>query len=317
MRESGDSSTPGAVSGTNGRLPTISVVIPTFERPARLARCLAALADNDYPPERFEVIVVDDGGRVDLAPVVDAGSRTANVRLSRQPHSGPAAARNHGARQAEGHLLAFLDDDCVPRRDWLSAFARFQGDDSTAAVGGHVVNALRDDRRAVASQMLIDYLCAYYDRGPDGAGFVTSSNLLVPHGAFVALGGFNTSFSRAGGEDRDFCDRWRAAGGRLGYARGAIVDHYHAMTLAAFWRQHFNYGRGAYGFHRLRKQRSGEPFRVEPPTFYVELLRRPLLQPRWRCSLLALLILAQLANAIGFFSEAYTVRALRDASPRP
>ena len=81
-------------------LPFCSVIVPTRARPRHLAGCLSALRALDYPPERLEVIVMDD---------VEG--------------DGPAAARNRAAEGARGELLAFTDDDCRPVRGWLRALA--------------------------------------------------------------------------------------------------------------------------------------------------------------------------------------------------
>ncbi len=68
-----------------------SVVVPSFERPRRLAMCLEALAHLQYPRDGFEVIVVDDGGGVDLVPVVDGVRDRIDVTLVRRRHMGALA----------------------------------------------------------------------------------------------------------------------------------------------------------------------------------------------------------------------------------
>ncbi|MBI3801508.1 MAG: glycosyltransferase family 2 protein [Deltaproteobacteria bacterium] len=101
------------------RQPVVSVVIPTYNRPSQLARCLDGLAELAYPQNYFEVIVVDDGGSLDLTPATARHRNQLNLTLLRQPRGGPGAARNTGAAVAQGDLIAFLDDDCRPAQDWL------------------------------------------------------------------------------------------------------------------------------------------------------------------------------------------------------
>lgn len=91
------------------------------------------------------------------------------VRLIEQTNAGPAHARNTGARHASGAVLAFTDDDCTPRPDWLSTLHARARQNPEQLVGGHTVNALPDNVYATASQLLIDYLYAYHaTRGAAG-----------------------------------------------------------------------------------------------------------------------------------------------------
>ena len=68
----------------NGETPFISVIVPTLNRPGPLAECLAAMAAQDYPAKRFEVIVVDDESRCRLEEVVSSFRDRLDVRLLRQ-----------------------------------------------------------------------------------------------------------------------------------------------------------------------------------------------------------------------------------------
>jgi hypothetical protein len=89
----------------------------------------------------------------------------------------------------------------------------------------------------------------------------------------------------------------------------AVVYHAHAMTAASFWRQHFEYGRGAFGYRRARAARAGAPVHIEPWTFYRDLLLYPVRAHGWRGARLTGLVgLAQAANAVGFLVEAFRAR---------
>ena len=83
----------------NPSLPFFSVIIPTYARPGLLAGCLESLTRMDYPRSRFEVLVVDDGGDVSLEQVIDRVRNQLEVKLLRQDHLGPAAARNRGQQR--------------------------------------------------------------------------------------------------------------------------------------------------------------------------------------------------------------------------
>ncbi len=283
-----------------------SIIVPTYGRPGQLATCLQFLACLDYPLDRFEVIVVDDGSQRPPESVVLAFRDQFNVTLLTQPHAGPAAARNTGAARAKGKFLAFTDDDCAPAPNWLQTLAARFTQVPDGAIGGRTFNALPANPYSAASQLLIDYLYAYYNADPDRASFLTSNNMALPAGHFRAIGGFDSTFPRAAAEDRELCDRWLHHGYHLIYAPEARVYHAHALTFGTFWRQHFNYGRGAFYFHEIRARRGQDRIKLEPFSFYADLLRYPSTQAqqnRQALLLAALLVTAQVANTAGFFWE--------------
>ena len=285
--------------------PFISVIIPTYERAGQLFACLGALAVQDYHRDRFEVLVVDDGSLISPEPTVDTFRDRLNVRYLKQEHAGPAAARNHGAAVAKGEILAFTDDDCAPAPDWLRSLATSLASRSDCVLGGRTINELANNPYSTASQVIVDYLYARWNSDPDHATFFTSSNFTLPAKIFHDVGGFDTSWIRAAGEDRDLCDRLISRGYRLKYAPGAVVGHAHPLTFRTFWRQQFNYGCGAYRLHQSRARVHARSIRVQPLTFYLKMLGYPFVRTRGRKAALfaALLVVAQAANAAGFIWE--------------
>lgn len=282
----------------------ISLIIPTFERPARLAECLASLTETSHPAEALEVIVVDDGGRVPLDPVLAAFGDRLQTRLVRQTNAGPAAARNRGALEARHPLLAFTDDDCRPASGWLSELAKTAEQFPDAMIGGSTANALADNVYSAASQRLIDYICEYYQPGSGRTPFFASNNMAVPAHRFHEVGGFDPSFPLAAGEDRDFCRRWYEAGFPMVAAPHAVIEHAHRLSLASFWRQHVNYGRGAYHYQGKRHP-PARPQRPEPISFYLDLVTHPLRAKSGEKRLreAALLAVSQIANVGGYTYE--------------
>lgn len=293
--------------------PEFSVVIPTHDRPAQLAACLRALAAMEYARDRFEVLVVDDGGSAPLDDLVSSWHDRLDIRLTHQENAGPGSARNKGALGARGRYIAFTDDDCEPSRSWLTALEGELASHPNACIGGRTVNALPKNLCSTASQLLIDYLYVCYDT----PRFFASNNLCVPAAGFRELGGFDTGFPLAAGEDREFCSRWLHEGRRLAFAQDVVVHHAHPLRLRSFWSQHFNYGRGAQRFHVLRARREGRKLELEPLRFYLSLLLFPFKQLGiMRASLVSVLLaFSQLANAAGFFYEKGARRKRRSSSP--
>ena len=283
--------------------PFFSIIIPTYNRPQILAGCLEAIALLEYPRDRFEVIVVDDGSENPLDSIVEPFKDKVNLTLLRQENAGPAVARNKGAEIAQGEFLAFTDDDCRPIFSWLNGFAAAFADAPLAMLGGKIVNGLDNNPFSTASQKLTDYLYDYYTPTKGKDAFFTSNNIAVPTSGFRALKGFSTSYPFAS-EDRDFCDRWNGVYSTE-YVPEAQVYHYHTLSFSSFWKQHFSYGRGGFRFHKIRALRNAKKIEVEPLSFYFDLLFYPfsqtLKQPKLAIS--ALFILSQVAMVSGFFWE--------------
>lgn len=286
-------------------LPFVSVVIPTRNRPEAIARCLASLARVDYPRGRYEVIVVDDGSDRPLDEIVVPHRRHLSLRLLRRPNGGPGAARNTGVAAARGELIAFTDDDCIVHRRWLREIARALVRHPDALVGGPVVNLLRHNPFAEASQQLVSFLYGHFNTRPMHARFFTGNNISVRRDRLLAAGGFDERFSRGAAEDRELCDRWYRSGAPSLACRRALIGHRHSLTARRFVRQHWNYGRGAWVYRRKVAACARDKVRVEPPRFYLDLMRYPFGQRgslAWRLAICALFLVSQIANAAGFFT---------------
>jgi GT2 family glycosyltransferase len=285
--------------------PAFSIIVPTYNRPQQLARCLRALAQLDYPRNCYEVIVVDDGGSRPIDTVIAEVEGRMCLRLVTQPNRGPASARNAGARLANGRFLAFTDDDCAPASGWLRQLATLLRQEPDKMVGGYTINALPRNPFSITSQLLIDFLYFYYNQTESRARFFTSNNFAVSAERFNQLGGFDEHIPLAAGEDRELCDRWLDNGFGMVYLPRAVIFHEHKLQLFSFWRQHFNYGRGAWLYHSLRSQRRQQTIQLESPGFYLRLLSYPLTmaQDIRAYILTGMLGFTQAANAIGFFYQ--------------
>lgn len=294
----------------NQTLPSFSVIVPTYQRPTQLRACLGALAGVDYPDDRLEVIVVNDGNPALPESMISPFCEQLNVTLITQSHAGPAAARNVGAAHAKGDFLAFTDDDCLPAPDWLRALQARFAITPEHLIGGRTLNALPANPYSTTSQLLIDYLYTYYNADPNKARFLTSNNLALSAVHFRAIDGFDKTSPRAAAEDRELCDRWLHNGYRMTYAPEAVVYHAHALMFRTFWQQHFNYGRGAFYFHQVRARRGQGRIKLEPLSFYLHLFRSPSSQVHGRHALVlaGLLGVTQGANAVGFLTELFKRR---------
>lgn len=282
---------------------SFSVVIPTYDRPEQLARCVASVGRIERSSDSIEIIVVNDGGTEPDAARLGALAGQIPLTVVSQHHRGPGAARNNGVAHASGEYIVLLDDDCLVPPEWLTNLATVVRGEPDAMVGGRTVNVLTANPFSEASQTLVDYLYDYYNAPAAGrTPLFASNNVVFPAAAFRAIGGFDESFRSA--EDRELCRRWHERGGRSVFTASVVVLHSHRLALFSFLRQHFTYGRGA--FHYWESKSPGiRGLRMERRSFYTEMLPFPLRQHRARPVLLGFLIgMTQLANAAGFAFEA-------------
>lgn len=119
--------------------PVVSVVIPTILREVHLPACLDALAAQDYPADRIEVIVIDNGAGSDLTPLV--ARHHPHGRVIRPGRNlGFAAANNLGAADARGAYVAFLNDDTRADPGWIREMVDAAGRRRAAAIAAYVVD---------------------------------------------------------------------------------------------------------------------------------------------------------------------------------
>lgn len=282
-----------------------SIIIPTYNRPEKLKNCLESITKLDYPFDRFEIIIVDDGSPQSLESIISDFQPLINVKLIKQENSGPATARNTGVSQAQGKYIAFIDDDCEVTPSWLSIFADGFQQNPNAILGGYTINKLTKNIYSEASQKLVDYLYRYYNCVPDKAKFFTSNNFVISKVIFEKIGGFNTTFPLAAAEDRELFDRLYNQGYQMIYLKDAQVEHSHYLTLKTFWQQHVNYGKGAKYFHYIKAKKNLTTIKIEPINFYFNLLIYPLESEFEIKNFLisVLFFISQGANFIGFLRK--------------
>ncbi len=196
-----------------------SVVVPSYNRPEFLERCLGALAAQSYPAADFEIVVADDAAseRTRQQAAAWAAWRQAHgPRIHYLPVAktkGPAAARNAGWRAARGEIIAFTDDDCIPDAGWLAAGIR----------------AIEAGASGVAGRVVMPLPAVPTDYERDAAGLATAefvtANGFFRRSALEAVGGFDERFAAAWREDSDLWFTLLEHGEPLTSAPDAVVLH--------------------------------------------------------------------------------------------
>jgi len=228
------------VAQNPGYFPSISVIISTKDRGKELVECLESILSQDYSPDGFEVIVIDDGSLDETRKLASSFP----CKLLTNPSSrGQSYCRNAGARQARGEILAFMDDDCVAGRTWLRDLATYFRWDAVGAVGGYVDgyrNRTPLDRYEKEFSRLNLGKYILHDLKDSSTFFIPTCNMLVRKKAFDEIGGIRESLHL--GEDVDFCWRMRDAGWQALYVPSGTVKHKHRNTLLSMLKRRADYG---------------------------------------------------------------------------
>lgn len=235
-----------------------SVVIPTYERPAKLEQTLESVCDQTV--DEYEVLVVDDGSTGDeQAAVLERFETRERFTVLRQPNAGPAAARNRGWQAADGDVILFTDDDCLVPTNWVESLTTgFEY--NVAGVGGSLVP--REDliesnvfARAHRFRDMMNY--DWPDEpviGHDGLNVGGTANVAYRREVMAELDGFDESFPLAAGEDADFQRRVISAGYKMKFVP-IPVRHNDDYDLRSFIRRAVRSGRGTNHYH----EKHGEP----------------------------------------------------------
>ncbi|SOD79353.1 glycosyltransferase family 2 protein [Spirosoma fluviale] len=194
----------------------VTVIIPTYKRPALLRNCLIALTQQTLSKETFEVVVVDDGNESAVAELVQEVAKQTGLKaryLGQQKRQGPAAARNAGWRSARTPFIAFTDDDCLPQPAWLST-ALVQFIRGAQVLTGRVTMPMPEQP-------------SHHDKTTallETAEFVTA-NLFCRKTVLEQVGGFDERFDIAWREDSDLHFKIIKAGIPILPCPDAVIVH--------------------------------------------------------------------------------------------
>ena len=199
--------------------PVISIIIPVWNSPGLLRRCLDALGAQTLSRDMFEIIVVDNGSTDDTS---DVARSFPGVILLNEPQPGSYAARNRGLQQARGIYVAFTDADCLPAPDWLEKGLATAGQHPDAGVLAGRIELFEEGETEGPAfsdyERLFSFPQAYAARGN-----CATANWISRRTVFQELGGFDERLKSGG--DRQMALRIRDAGLPLIHAPDMLVLH--------------------------------------------------------------------------------------------
>ncbi|MDD5206828.1 MAG: glycosyltransferase [Desulfobacterales bacterium] len=225
----------------------ISVVIPVFNAERTIAACLESLYAQDVSP--LEIIVVDNGSTDKTMEVVSHLVQRHNEVTTdclREARRGPSFARNRGASQARGDVIAFLDADCIADSSWLDRVSRSFDRSEIGAVAGSIIGFDKETTigkfHALFTMRALPSSRLFHEFDLLSGGFPTA-NLSIRTTLFSSLGGFDETMPIYA-EDHDLCARIYQSRVQIFFNKEAIVYHQHRQSLQTTWRQSYGFGTG-------------------------------------------------------------------------
>jgi len=224
--------------------PFISIVVPLLNEEAYVERLLRSLLDQDYPRDRYEILVADGGstdGTLDALRRVDAEGR---VRVLENPRRTAPAALNVAIAAARGEIITRVDGHSHVAPDYLRRIVAVMEETGEAVVGGPVqMEADTPFRKALVEALYSSF----------GVGSVPYRTLRSrTHVESLQTGSFRAEVLRKVGpfdeslavvEDLDMNTRIREAGHRLLLDPSIRFWYFPRHDLGALWRQIFMVGR--------------------------------------------------------------------------
>lgn len=223
--------------------PVISVIVPHFNDVTNLATCVRLL-EAQVVGEKFEIVVADNNS--DCGVEFLQGLCGAGVRVIHVCSQGAAAARNGGVAASKGAILAFLDSDCRPARDWLANGLRALS--SASLVGGRVIVKPADDENPTAAEAFELVFAFNNKRYIEQEKFSVTANMFVAKKNFDFVGEFRGGLS----EDKEWGQRAAALGLQWSYAPDVIVEHPARHSLSELKRKWRRINRESYLLARER-----------------------------------------------------------------
>jgi GT2 family glycosyltransferase len=216
----------------NNGTPDASIIIPIWNQPHFLLRCLQAAMAQTGPS--IEFVLVDNASNKET---LDLLARLDGFRIIRNSvNAGYVAGCNQGARLANGRRLLFLNSDTFVRAGAIAAgVAALDEDPHVGAVGGRLVQPcgllqeagcfVRADGTtgAYAAGLPIDQHLAMTRRDVD---YCSGAFMMTPEPVWRSLGGFDEIYSPGYYEESDYCLRLASRGFRVLFEPGIVADHY-------------------------------------------------------------------------------------------
>lgn len=222
----------------NDKIKRVSVIIPLYVLNNRFRRDFSRFTNLDYP--NYEIIIVHDSGLL----FQHEGVKTINTNKDR---TSPAEKRDLALKEASGEILAFIDDDAYPARDWIKNAIKYFDDEKVGAVGGPGLTPPEDSFMMKAGGLCYEsifgsgkYQYRFVKKGERTVDDLTAYNLFIRKSVLEETGGYGSTFY--GGEDTKLCAEITSLGKLILYRPDVEVYHHRRPLFLPHLRQIGNVG---------------------------------------------------------------------------
>ncbi len=256
------------------RVPFVSVVVPVYNGESTIKACLESTLALDYPHEKLEVIVVDDGSTDATLSIL----KPYPVRLVPKKHGGYPSSMNAGIKESTGNVVLIVDSDTYVERDYLLKVLEELKDHKTGIVSGYV--ATKPNAKFWARVIGFESEDRYDQMTSKYVDFITSTCTVYRKEVFDQVGLFNEGLKR--GSDEDLAQRASNAGWKIVLRKDAVCYHEWVSSVKRYFKKQM--ANGIYEINNfLRHPELLKGREQHPPSLYIPMLlvSLVLLTPLW------------------------------------
>ncbi|MCR5395405.1 MAG: glycosyltransferase [Bacteroidales bacterium] len=217
----------------------LTLIVCTYNRAKYIGNLLESIAQNDYPKDQYELLLVDNNSTDDTPQICEQFARRhpeVVFRYVQEHEQGLSAARNKGIKEAKGDIIVYIDDDALIDKHYIAYFAEFfEAHPEVMAAGGPIEPLYETQEPVWMTKYTKALLCGWMNYGdtvceyPSGR-YPGGGNAAYRKCVFDQVGLFNTALGRKGSslmasEEKDIFDKMRTLGMAIRYLPGPVLHH--------------------------------------------------------------------------------------------